>query len=561
MNVNDGISYNLRNLSKHCTNPYCNNPNCKCGDQCKCTPNNQCGSKEANPPKIILTKFVDQLPIPPVLKPRLKDQLYTYYEVNMTEFKQSLHSELNDTTVWGYEGSYPGPTIEVEKGKIVFIKWINNLPDKHLFPVDHTVHGAHMDVPEVRTVVHVHGACVEWESDGYPEAWFTKGFTQVGQYFRKQIYRYDNCGHDSTLWYHDHALGITRLNVYAGLAGFYLIRDQRERLFNLPSGKYEIPLLIQDKTFNKDGSLYYPKQPDKPILELETSIIPEFVGNTILVNGKVHPYLEVEPRKYRFRLLNASNTRFFRIKLDSGQLMYQIATDGGFMQHPIGVKEIMLAPAERAEVIIDFTNLEGKNIIMTNDAPAPFPTGDPVDENTGIVMQFRVTLPLSSVDTSVIPAYIMPVPKINEQSASKIRYLTLNDNMDKYGREFMLLDNKQWDAPITENPKLGSTEIWYLINLTTDTHPIHLHLIDFQILDRRNFDVEKYNKEKMIHYTGPAIPPEPYELGWKDTVRVNPNQIARIIMKFGPFTGLYVWHCHILEHEDYEMMRPFIVIR
>lgn len=516
---------------------------------------------EANPPKIILTKFVDELPIPPVLKPQWKDQLYTYYEVNMTEFKQSLHSELNDTTVWGYEGSYPGPTIEVEKGKIVFIKWINNLPDKHLFPVDHTVHGAHMDVPEVRTVVHVHGACVEWESDGYPEAWFTKGFKQVGRNFRKQIYRYDNCGHDSTLWYHDHALGITRLNVYAGLAGFYLIRDQRERLLNLPSGKYEIPIMIQDKTFNKDGSLYYPKQQDKPIPELETSIIPEFVGKTILVNGKVHPYLEVEPRKYRFRLLNASNTRFFRIKLGSGQLMYQIATDGGFIQHPIGVKEIMLAPAERAEVIIDFTNLEGKNIIMTNDAPAPFPTGDPVDENTGTVMQFRVTLPLSSVDTSAIPAYIMSVPKINEQSASKIRYLTLNDNMDKYGREFMLLDNKQWDAPITENPKLGSTEIWYLINLTTDTHPIHLHLIDFQILDRRNFDVEKFNKEKMIHFTGPAIPPEPYERGWKDTVRVNPNQIARIIMKFGPFTGLYVWHCHILEHEDYEMMRPFIVIR
>ena len=561
MNNNDGISHNLHNGSKPCTNPYCNNPNCKCGDQCKCTSKNQCGSMEANPPKMILSKFVDELPIPPVLKPRLKDEFHTYYEVNMTEFKQSLHSELNDTTVWGYEGSYPGPTIEVESGEKVFIKWINNLPDKHLLPVDNTVHGAHMDVPEVRTVVHVHGACVEWQSDGYPEAWFTKGFKQVGRYFRKKVYRYDNCNYACTLWYHDHALGITRLNVYVGLAGFYLIRDHRERLLNLPSGKFEVPLIIQDKTFNKDGSLYYPKQPDKPIPELETSIIPEFIGDTILVNGKVHPYLKVEPRKYRFRLLNASNTRFFRIKLDSGQLIYQIATDGGFMQYPIGVTEIMLSPAERADVIIDFTNMEGKNIIMTNDAPAPFPTGDPVDENTGTVMQFRVTLPLSSIDTSVIPSYMMPLPNRKEQSASKIRYLTLNDNMDKYGRQFMLLDNKQWDAPITENPKLGSTEIWYLINLTTDSHPIHLHLIDFQILDRRNFDVEKYNKERIIHYTGPAIPPEPQERGRKDTVRANPNQVTRIIMKFGPFTGLYVWHCHILEHEDYEMMRPYIVIR
>lgn len=129
---------------------------------------------------MILSKFVDELPIPPILKPRWKDQFYTYYEVNMTEFSQSLHSQLNNSTVWGYENGYPGPTIEVESGEKVFIKWINNLPDKHLFPIDYTVHGAHWDVPDVRTVVHVHGACVEWESDGYPEAWFTKGFKQVG---------------------------------------------------------------------------------------------------------------------------------------------------------------------------------------------------------------------------------------------------------------------------------------------------------------------------------------------------------------------------------------------
>lgn len=320
--------------------------------------------------------------------------------------------------------------------------------------------------------------------------------------------------------------------------------------------------MMQDKTFNKDGSLYYPKQPEKPIPELETSIIPEFIGDTILVNGKVWPYLEVEPRKYRFRLLNASNTRFYRIKLNSGQLMYQIATDGGLLEYPVGIREIMLAPAERADVIIDFTNLEGKNIIMTNDAPAPFPGGDKPDPLTvGQVVQFRVTLPLSSVDTSTIPAYMVPVPKIKEQSVTRIRYLTLNDNMDQYGREWMLLDNKPWDAPISENPKLGTTEISYLINVTDDSHPIHLHLIDFQILDRRNFDVDKFNKEKVIEYTGPAMPPEPQERGWKDTVRANPKQVTRIIMEFGPFTGLYIWHCHILEHEDYEMMRPYIVIR
>jgi spore coat protein A len=221
--------------------------------------------------------------------------------------------------------------------------------------------------------------------------------------------------------------------------------------------------LIQDKSFNHDGSLYYPKQPDQPIKELQTSIIPEFIGDTIIVNGKVHPYLKVEPRRYRFRLLNASNSRFFRFKLDTGQLMYQIATEGGFMQHPIGINELMLSPAERAEVIIDFTNLEGKKIIMQNDAPTPFPSGRPVDENTGTVMQFLVTLPLSNVDTSMIPASMVTIPKINEQFASMKRYLTLDHRMDQYGREIMLLDNKHWDAPITENPKLGTTEIWYLI--------------------------------------------------------------------------------------------------
>ncbi|MFJ7976869.1 multicopper oxidase family protein [Peribacillus sp. JNUCC 23] len=510
---------------------------------------------------MILSKFVDELLIPPVLKPCQKNQYDTYYEVNMTEFRQSLHSELMETTVWGYEGSYPGPTIEVESGERVWIKWINNLPKKHLFPIDYTVHGAHRDVPDVRTVVHVHGASVEWESDGYPESWFTKGFEQVGPYFKKKIYQYTNNMRASTLWYHDHALGITRLNVYAGLAGFYLIRNQGERLLNLPSGQYDIPLIIQDKSFNEDGSLFYPKQPDKTVQELDTSIVPEFFGDTNLVNGKVWPYLKVEARKYRFRLLNASNSRFYRIRLDSGQHMYQIGTDRGFMEYPIGIKELTLAPAERAEVIIDFTNLEGKNIVMKNDAPAPFPIGQPASQNTGTVMEFRVSLPLKSIDTSVIPSYLETLPKMNEQTASRERHLTLDQATDQYGREIMLLDNKDWEAPISENPKLGTIEIWNFINVTQDTHPIHIHLIDFQVLDRRTFDVERFKKERVIHYTSQVMPPEPQERGLKDTVRVNPNEVTRIIMHFDTFAGLYVWHCHMLEHEDYEMMRPFMVIR
>ncbi|MFC7371943.1 multicopper oxidase family protein [Fictibacillus iocasae] len=509
---------------------------------------------------MVLSKFVDELPIPPMLRPVWRRGGQSYYEVRMTQFRQSLHRDLPETVVWGYNGSTPGPTIEVESGESAYIHWINDLPEKHLLPIDHTVHGAHHDVPDVRTVVHVHGASVEWESDGYPEAWFTRGFQQVGPYFRKQVYHYDNFDRACTLWYHDHALGITRLNVYAGLAGFYLIRSEQERQLNLPSGEYDIPLMIQDKTLKSDGSLYYPDQPDKPVPGLKTSIVPEFFGETITVNGKVHPFLKVEPRKYRFRLLNAANARFFRLQLNSGQLMYQIATDGGLMEQPVGVRSITLSPAERAEVIIDFTNMEGRDVVMTNSAPAPFPTGDMPDGGTAVVMQFRVNRPLQHIDTSVIPATLSEVPKLLPQNAMMERFLTLDHHLDHYGREVMLLDNKHWDAAITENPRLGATEIWTVINTTPDAHPIHLHLVNFQILDRRNFDVASFQKTGIVTYTGESEPPAPQERGWKDTVIANPGQVTRIIMTFGPYSGLFVWHCHILEHEDYEMMRPFVVI-
>ncbi len=507
-----------------------------------------------------LTKYMDALPIPQVLPPKYKGQDHTYYEVCMRECKVSVHSELPETTMWGYEGVFPGPTIEVESGERVYIKWENQLPSTHLLPVDFTVHGAHHDVPEVRTVVHVHGAVVEPESDGYPDAWFTKGFQQVGEKFAKRIYQYDNLMNACTLWYHDHAIGITRLNIYAGLAGFFLVRSERERCLNMPSGKYDIPLMLQDRTFNPDGSLYYPMQPDDPISELKTSIVPEFFGKTILVNGKVWPFLEVEPRKYRFRVLNGANSRFFRLKLDSDQLMFQVGTDRGLLPQPIGIKEIILAPAERADIIIDFTNLEGKRITLINDAPAPFPNGEP-DNEVREVMQFRVISELEYIDTSSIPAVLEQVPIYSKKDAFRKRFLTLDHSIDKYGREIMLLDNQGWDAPISETPKLGTTEIWYLINLTPDTHPIHIHLIDFLILDRRKFDVDKYNRDKIIEYQGPSIPPEPQERGRKDTARANPNEVTRIIMQFGPYSGLYVWHCHMLEHEDYEMMRPYMIIR
>jgi spore coat protein A len=289
-----------------------------------------------------LTPFVDPLPIPKVIKPVEKCKNSAYYEVRMKDFFHQFHSELQPTKVWGYEGQLPGPVIETEEGVTTYVQWINEISDeKHILPVDHTLHACHEGMPEVRTVVHLHGAEVEPDSDGHPDAWYTKDFEVCGPLFTRKVYKYPNNQRATMLWYHDHALGITRLNVYAGLAGLYIIRSNEERSLNLPSGVYEIPLVIQDKSFNEDGSLFYPRNVDNPPPTYpEVSITPGFAGDTIIVNGKAWPYLDVEQRKYRFRILNGSNERFYRMRLSSDQDFIQIGTDGGLMERPVRLKEI-----------------------------------------------------------------------------------------------------------------------------------------------------------------------------------------------------------------------------
>jgi len=508
-----------------------------------------------------LKKFIDPLPIPQVLKPLSKAKDYTYYEVVMREANHQFHSDLPPTIIWGYEGVYPGPTVEAEMGERVYFKWKNNLPSRHFLPLDKTVHGAHPDTPEVRTVVHLHGGRTEPDSDGYPEAWFTSSYKKTGPFFRKKIYEYSNLQSSRCLWYHDHAIGITRLNIYAGLAGFYLIRDSFEKSLNLPAGPFEIPLMIQDKSFLEDGSLFYPEVSEANPSKMKPSIVPEFFGDTIVVNGKVWPFLEVEPRSYRFRVLNASNSRFFRLYLEPYQFMFQIGTDSGFMEKPISIQSITLAPAERADIIVDFSTLAGKTITLKNNAPAGFPSGKPPEaETTGSVMQFRVTKPLSGKNHTVIPPVLSKIHWLTEQSVNDVRYLELGETKDQFGRKVMLLDNKKWDSPISENPIAGTVEIWNLINTTQDDHPIHLHLVQFQILDRRPFDVKMFKNTGKIKFTGSPILPKRQEKGWKDVSQSPPGMITRIIVPFFPYTGLYVWHCHMLEHEDYEMMRPYQVL-
>jgi spore coat protein A len=451
----------------------------------------------------------------------------------MGQLQSKVHRDVKPTRMWGFGGSSPGPTFETRRGESLLVEWANELPRQHFLPIDHTVHGAEASKPDVRAVTHLHGAKAPAKSDGYPDDWFVPG--------KSAVYYYPNRQDAAMLWYHDHALGITRLNVYAGLFGAYLVRDEFEDGLNLPRGKFEIPLMMYDRSFDREGQLFYPVSPDP-----KAPWVSEIFGDAVLVNGKLFPYLEVEPRKYRLRLLNAANARFFHLALSNGQEFHQIGTDLGFLAAPVALKSLLLAPAERADLIVDFSAHAGEQIVLSSE--------------TLTIMQFRVARKSVSPDTSLLPAALRPVARLKESAAVKTRILTLGEADDRAGNpKTMLLNNAHWDMPVTESPALDSVEIWNLLNFTDDSHPIHLHLVRFQILDRRSFEPEAYYRGE-IKYIGAAVPPAANEAGWKDTVQAHPGMVTRIIARFEGFPGRYVWHCHILEHEDNEMMRPYDVV-
>ena len=626
-----------------------------------------------------IPKFASPLFIPPAMPRAAVDATMDHYTIGIRQFRQQiLPAPLDRTTVWGY-GSltdpstfhYPSPSFEARAARAVRVKWINQLVDStgtclpHLLPVDQTVHWANppggMEGRDMRgsdpnaydgpvpMVPHVHGHHSSEESDGYPEAWFLpdgdvpKGFAAVGtwyQYFRQisksvwnvdwdpgsATFTYANEQRAATLWYHDHALGVTRLNVYAGPVGFYLIRGGAGDLATgLPGPApaegdgpgvryYEIPLVIQDRSFHEDGSLFYPDNraffeglrasglqiPFRPSYACkgpsDVSPIwnPEFFGNTILVNGRTWPHLTVEQRRYRFRLLNACNSRFLILKMSrSGLPFWQIGSDGEFLPESVSLTQILLAPGERADVIVDFTHVpRGTEVVLLNVGPdEPFGGGAPgVDfdsadpGSTGLVMQFRVVAAVSP-DASASPASltlpaISPLPpptrtrdvSLNEAESETVfvdkhsvhgrrndhpPQLTLScddANAEPFGPTHAMLgvvtgDGKDeplsWTHDITENPPPGETEIWAIYNFTEDAHPIHIHLVQFEIVER-------------VNESGTTRGPEAWERGRKDTVIVYPGEVTRLKMMFVR-EGRFVWHCHILEHEDNEMMRPFVV--
>jgi spore coat protein A len=687
----------------------------------------------------------------------------TSLKAGMSEFQQfvlpsSFYSSLPrpfkaGTYLWGYAigaaGSsprpqFPGATIEAKKGTAVTITYANNLPAspvlRKYLTIDQTIHWADPlqqgmqfkpFTGPIPTVVHLHGGENQSTSDGVPEGWFTnnglhgKGYSTFAPASANSVvYNYPNNQQATTLWFHDHALGITRINVFSGLAAFYFLRDQYDtglagNPLGLPAGNQEIELMIQDRQFDTNGQLLFPDSNNNPSQvdgppsnpRIHPFWIPEFFGDTMLVNGRTWPFLQVEPRRYRFRLVNAANARFVRMGLvdaSSGVIgppMYQIGTDGGLLDTPVKLlgqteppndgtptpsTRLFLAPSERADIIIDFTGLQGRTFTLTNDGQVPFPSGSPLDPSdpTRQVMQFRVTLPQSSRDTTYNPAGGAPLRGgANQEPAivrlasaatgtlatgvtpSVRRQMVLFEFEDPFGNGGNtpgtpiedLINNTKWSGKrdgggnspipgsvpdqfgqglfITESPRVGSTEVWEFLNSTVDAHPIHIHLIQFQLINRQPVTIDPntgqptyldswaaafpggiFNGEAAdgswspVTYqpgtiipgygppgnyftpnadgalggnpafapflSGPAIPPNPSEAGWKDTVKVFPGYVNRFVIRwapqatavngvrpgqnlfsFDPTSGPgYMMHCHILDHEDNEMMRPYIPV-
>jgi spore coat protein A len=453
--------------------------------------------------------------------------------------------------------------IDVEKGQKLIVHWKNNLPTTHLFPAVSQDAALRLGLclpttPDVRTVTHLHGAEVTTinpadrlhDNDGWPDAWILPGQEQIAEYPNHQSAR--------TLWYHDHAMGTTGRNVAAGLVGTYLIHDDYERSLGLPTGEYDIPLMLQAHSLDDNGMLKY-----------ASDVNLEMYGNSVSVNGKLWPYLNVEPRKYRFRMINGSNARSYAMKLlnnddqSDGPAIYQIGSDSGFLEKPVPFNipndvtspRLVLSPGERADVIVDFSQAAGKTFLLHNTSRDP---GDGEIAMPGIML-FKVQAAVVGADRSQIPAQMQPIPRIAESEAKVSRRIVLGQSHDSAGDQMLSLNNKTWNDPVEENPKQGTTEVWELTNTLPDTHPFHMHLVQFQILDRTPFDVNQYFANGTVTLAGPAAPPDANEMGWKDTVKVTGNSVTRIIMRFLPYASYSVYHCHILEHEDMDMMRPFLI--
>jgi len=644
-------------------------------------------------------------------------------EMHMREFRATMlpstfvpaTGTYDGTWVWGYIvgpdaptsplGTYTGPVVVATRGAPTQFRFVNDLGYASstnvlawYYASDQTLHWAdplnsemnlcahyarenpgmppigecaeHYDGP-IPAAVHLHGGDVPPVLDGGPDSWFTSDGSYHGHAYythpnvpaagNEAVYRYPNGQEAAPIWFHDHALGLTRLNVYAGLAGAYAIVDPA---LQLPTGLHPVglqqgadgpvdyitPLVIQDRMFDVNGQLYFPNEGDNPE---HPFWVPEFVGDVIAVNGKVWPYLDVQPKRYRFLIVNGSNARAYELAVTPtaqptvGPTIWQIGTDGGYLDAPVNIdmhrrQKLVLMPGERADVIIDFAGFAGQTLLMRNSARTPYPFGEPPSGATvGRIIQFRIQ-PGTVNDLSYDPASGIPIRTGTQQivrlvnpiagtlapgvTVAKTRQLTLNEVEGEEGPLEALVNNTKWDGVnrsdftavtvggitsyYSELPSEGDTEVLEIVNLTADAHPIHTHLTQFQLLNRQRIRVGQYNNAYESAFSdgyvagngppldyntgnpralggnpditsflqGPASPPVANEAGWKDTVMILPGQVTRIVVRYAPqdrpviapdlyysfdpnvLGHGYVWHCHIIDHEDNEMMRPFSVI-
>ncbi|MGE5304666.1 MAG: multicopper oxidase family protein [Alphaproteobacteria bacterium] len=525
-----------------------------------------------------LNKYIEPLPLPGagmvVATPTGTNQ----YSFTQRQIVRQLHPQLPPTPFWAYDdgsgltgqaGSF-GMAVVAQSGTPLVVNFTNDLPTTYpeWIPVDTR------ETPlgnQVRAITHLHGGFVAADSDGNP--WVTPNGFGPGE---TQTVYYTNQKPQmpaTLLWFHDHALGATRLNVFAGLAAAYILRDEFDtgeepNPIGIPGGPYEIPLVVQDRQFNRDGTFLYPISdfPDAPW-------IGEYFGDVMLVNGLVWPFLEVEPRLYRFRVLNGCNARILNLDI-GGARMWQIGAEGGLWDKPVPVTQLVLAPAERADVLVDFSRLAGARLPVKNLKP-PEPVSTPAPPLTQ-VMQIRVGKKVSQPGPTSIPTSLPGRAANVAGPVAMIRYITLNEIAAETNNWVLLLNAADFEEPPTETPRVGTVEDWVYVNLTGDTHPMHVHLVTFQVIGRMPFDADAYQAayggptgvpggiDPTPFATGPMLPPDPTERGFKDTVKANPGYFTTVRAKYDLPAGVttpqtYVYHCHILEHEDNDMMRPFTV--
>jgi len=451
-----------------------------------------------------ITPFQAPLPIAPALQPYASTATADFYEVTMAPGQIQMFPGYPPTTVWGYDGVYPGPTIQARAGIESHVTQTNGLGDV-----------THRDGSAVRTSVHMHGGKTPAVSDGHPNA-----LIEPGDSFE---YVYPNQQDAATLWYHDHQAHHTAENAYNGLSGFYIVSDDFEDALNLPSGEFDVPISIADRLFKSDGSLDYPTLN-------QNTLQSGFMGDTIVVNGVAQPYFQVSRRKYRFRFLNGSNARQYQLTLSNGQPFRQIGCDQGLLPAPVDRTSMRIAPAERLDVVIDFSSVPlGTSIELRNSLVSS-------SHRAYRIMRFDVVS--NAVDDSDVPASLRPIVPLSGATATRNFQLWFN------GTNWTINGLTYDPARVDFSPQLGSREVWIYQNFSPHAHPMHLHLGRFQVLQR---------------YPGS---PQPYE-GWKDTINVMNGETVHIIVEFPDslpgydFSGIYMHHCHNLEHEDHDMMQQF----